>query len=375
MLTREDQAIRCGRITSSTAAACLGLDPYCTPMRAWMRITGREEPTFAANDDGADDDGDDDGAEASADAASRGHWIEPSLIAYGAHWLVQDTRGTVTFERPSTVAHPDIPWLADSMDALYRIAPRDGGQVVLVGCEAKTVAQPHAYRWGEAPDGIVPDYVQIQCAIHAMHYPEARCVLVPTLIGGMHTLSCYVVERERDLEFALIESLGNWHRIHVVGDEPPPAVPRDNKMLSRVWRGGGDAIADDPIIADLALRDVQLRAELKEKKDARDGVQVELKQRLRDHTECRGEWGSVTWRRSKPSVKVDHDAAFGKLRRRVAASLDAIDVHHLPQIGDPDNTRGMTVDEIADNILRECTSERPGSRVLRTNAKREKGGA
>lgn len=366
-LTAEDKALRLGKITSSSAAACLGLDPYCSPLRAWLRIMGRDDG------DAERERGEDDGAEASADVRDRGHWIEPSLIAYGAHWLEQDTSGRVTYERQSTIVHPDLPWLGDTMDALYRIDPPDGSETVLVGCEAKDVAQPHAHRWGEAPDGIVPDYVKIQCAIHAMHYPETRCMLVPTLIGSMHVLSCYVLERDRDLEFALVEALGQWHRHHVVANEPPPAtIARDNKLLSKLWRGDGLAHPDDPVIAELSLRDVELREEIERLKADRDRGQIALKERLRDHTECRGEWGSVTWRRAKSSVKTDHAKAFGELRGRVREGLASIGVDHLPFVVGPGNVDDMTIDGIADAILRDCSREKQGARPLRTYAKKAK---
>lgn len=372
MLTREDQEIRRGRITSSTAAACLGLDPYCTPLRAWLRITGREEPTFT--DDDADD-AEQGEAPDVADQRDRGHWLEPSLIAYGAHWLVQDTRGTVTYERPPTVPHPDLDWLADSMDALYRIAPRDGGPAVLVGCEGKTVAQPHAHRWGEPPDGTVPDYVAIQCSIHAVTYPETRGILVPALVGGMHELRCYVVDRDRDLEFALIDSLGRWHHTYVRGDTPPPPQARDERIMQIAWKGRSKlSIPDDPIIGDLTLQDVRLRDEIDDVQKRRKTVRVALMDRLRDAEECRGAWGSVTWRRGKTKSRVDHAVAYGKLRRRISDILMEIGMEHLPVPSvSGDDPEMMTVDQIADDVLRECTEERPGSRTLRTYEKKPKG--
>lgn len=296
MLTAEDHALRRGRVTGSTAAAILGLDPYCTPLGAWLRITGRE----------TDDD------ESTRARFRRGHVLEPALMQFAAEEIAADTGATVAIDKPGTIVHSSIPWAACSIDAVFIARPGaravvdldelevpDAAHVSIYGGEAKTVDQSHAWAWGEPWTDQIPAHVAVQCTWEILHYPDVDAIVIPVLIGAGLDLRCYVWTRQPELEAACVDVLDAWHRRHVIGDEPPPLQPKDASVLATVWRASGRVHPDDPRIRDLVRVDCAARATIAAAEKERDAVRVAIAGILQDATECRGAWGSVTWRQNR----------------------------------------------------------------------------
>jgi hypothetical protein len=296
MLTADDHALRRGRMTGSAAAAALGLDPYCTPLGAYLRIIG-EAP---ANDDGQ------------RARFRRGHVLEPALMQFAAEEIAADTGATVAIDTPPTIVHPSIPWAACSIDALFvaRPGPRavveldaltvpEAHAVSTYGGEAKTVDQQHAWAWGEPWTDQIPAHVAVQCTWEILHYPDVEAIVLPVLIGAGLDLRCYVWTRQPELEAACVEVLGEWHARHVVRREPPPLVAKDASVLSTVWRASGRVLPDDPRVRDLVRADDDARRREIAAGRERDAVRVALASILQDANECRGPWGSVTWRAGK----------------------------------------------------------------------------
>lgn len=302
MLTSDDHALRRERITGSLAAACLGLDPYCTPLGAYLRCIG-EHP----------DDSDD-------PVLRRGHVLEPALIDYGAAEVATDTSCTVAIDKPGTIVHPSIPWAACSIDALYIATPGpplvmlagidalvvpDAGRITVYGAESKTVAQAHASMWGEPWTDQIPRHVAVQCTWELLHYPDAAAIVLPVLIGAGLELRIYVWRRSVDLELACVEALGQWHARHIVRRVPPEPGQRDGDLLAAVWAASGREHPDDPRVAELVRLDCDARDRGNAIKEERERYRVSLGSILRDATVCRGPWGSVTWNATRGRPEVD----------------------------------------------------------------------
>ena len=311
MLTAADHAIRRGKVTGSTAAAILGIDPFCSPLGAWLRITGRPE----------------DHDEATRARFRRGHALEGALIAYGAEEIAADTGCDVAIDRPGTMAHPTLEWAACSLDAVYIATPIASLEtprvvdldvitvpafdaVTIYAGEGKTVDQRHAHEWGRPLTDEIPAYVAIQCTWELLHLPQATAVILPVLIGAGLDLRIYCWTRDAALEAACVEVLGRWHARHVEGDTPPDADPtHDAGIIGEVWRSSGRRkLDDDPRIRDLVRADVAARARESAIKAERDALKVAIGSLLRDADSCAGPWGSVTWKTAKGDAVTDWDA-------------------------------------------------------------------
>lgn len=325
MLTDADREIRRGRITASTAAACLGLCPYVTPLGAWLEITGRGRGTPTR---------------AERLRWERGHVIEPALVDFAARQLARDLHRVVTIDKPGTVAHPSIPWAASSVDALVitrdtrpgerpAVVELDGFTVTPPGLfdfyavEGKTVYGRDCSEWGREFSDEIPQHVAIQCEWELLHYPEATAVVVPALVGDGLDLRIYVWRTCAPLRDALVDALGSWHARHVVADVPPPARIADDRVLARVWKAQDAEREDDPRIAELAHKDARARALMSRLEKHRKAYAVEIKERMREATACRGPWGEVTWRETSGPETLDRERAIEIASARGAELLAA----------------------------------------------------
>lgn len=306
MLTPEDHALRRGKITGSLAAACLGLDPFCTPLGAYLRCIG-EHP-------------DDEPDEQTAAAFRRGHVLEPALVDFGAEEIAADMQCTVAIDKPGTLVHPSIPWAACSIDALYIATPGpvqllragldalvvpDPQRVTIFGAESKSVALAHASQWGEPWTDQIPRHVAVQCTWELLHYPDAEAIVLPVLIGAAMELRVYVWRRSVELELACVEALGQWHARHVVRRSPPEPGARDGDLLAAVWAASERVHPDDPRVAELCRLDCEAREHENKIGEERERLRVSLGSILRDATKCSGPWGSVTWNATRGRADVD----------------------------------------------------------------------
>lgn len=316
MLSPEDHAARRGRITGSLAAACLGLDPFCSPLGAYLRCIGEHPGDHEATD--ADD------------VRRRGHVLEPALVAFGAEEIARDTDCTVALDHPGTLVHPSIPWAACSIDAIAiatpgpaRVSALDDLRVpeaaarTIYGLEAKAVGHAHAHTWGEPWTDQIPRHVAVQCTWELLHYPDAAAIVLPVLIGAGMELRVYVWRRSADLELACVEALGQWHARHVVRRSPPEPGQRDADLLAAVWGASGRQHPDDPRIAELVRLDHDERQIESAAKMERERVRVSIGAILQDASSCRGPWGSVTWNESRGPEQCDHAAAIAAIEARV----------------------------------------------------------
>ena len=342
-MTAIDHSIRHRRITSSIAAACLGMDPWCTPLQAWDKI--RTPPSKHTTEEVP-------APPSVLDALppfQRGHMLEPALVEFGRWALEVQLQTRVLVERPKTIVHPELEWAADSCDAIYLVGT---GDATWCG-EAKSVAwsDPDAGEWGEAWTDEVPKHVRVQSLWHLMHYPYATACLVPTIIGSGLSMRGYVVPRDNEAIAALVDVLGAWWDRHILHDEAPPTRAGDEELIRKIFpRPVWQEHPDDPVIAELCRQDVELREGIAGLREQRDSVRSELAMRMRDHGMCRGRWGQVLYRKSKDTEVTDWRAAAGVL-------AEEISMHWM------DDSKGAKA--MADAV-KQCTQSKPGTRVLRT---------
>ena len=115
-LSEEWFRLRAGKITASIAAACLGLDPYCSRQRAWRKILGQDKPEHNRH----------------TQWGTRFECLALTDYEVLSGTLVEET---------GFVVHPRLPWLGASPDGLIGA---DGlGEVKCPGQAPASVPIPH----------------------------------------------------------------------------------------------------------------------------------------------------------------------------------------------------------------------------------------
>lgn len=292
MLTVEQLEARKGKITSSIAAACLGLHPYLTPLQAKARILGLDG--FIRNK-----------------ATERGNRLEESILSYAA-----DVYG-LSWNYAQFRIHPEFSWSADSCDATYGSkTSREGPFVVAIG-EGKTAALGPASEYGEEGTDDVPMHVLIQCHWHLIHWPEVDLCYVPVLIGGYQfEFRCYEVHRDSELEGNLLQSLEKWHYEYITCDKEPPADAGDVEYIKDKYPSSCEPLEQvklgtelDSIVHDY----LRFKEETKAAKLREDAVRARLQAEIGARDGFESDAWRITWRSNKSSQKTDYEALANKL--------------------------------------------------------------
>jgi predicted phage-related endonuclease len=198
----------------STLPAACGLDPYCSPVRLWLRLTGREDvPETEAMWWGTRD-----------EAAIRERL---ALVGYptvpGEEWT-----------------SPEARWLVGHTDAHLAPTDRGGGPPVEIKSMAHgTAAVDNAHR------------AQLLAYLYLTGHEYG---LLARRIG--HALTVERVEREEHY-IALMLELGERFLGYVKRDTPPPASghPDDRTAVTALYP---DDVRDEPIRETKAVRDARL---------------------------------------------------------------------------------------------------------------------
>lgn len=243
-------ATRATKIGGTSAAAIIcGDDPtlrtFSTPLREWMRLTGRlPEEDIAAGDD---------------ELAAILRWGTESEPLH-RKLLEQETGGT-TEPPPGVVQHPTLDWFAVSPDGFITI---EGRRHVL---ETKA---PTRWTESEWEDGDVPLPYQVQAAA-GMCVLGLEAAVVSALIPPRPRWR--VIERDAGFEQFMLDKLGHFWTQHVQKDIPPPVTAReiDKRMLIRLHpRDNGKSIllpadAEQLVEALIEARAAKKAAEEREK--------------------------------------------------------------------------------------------------------------
>lgn len=332
MLSADDIELRRGKITSSSIAAIMGIDPCCTPLKAWSRITGRDDgvvsPAVQARFD-------------------RGHILEGGLIDYATRRVgaMLDAE-LIGVDRPPTITGP-APWAADSADAIASVRYEDG-TTERFGVEAKTVGGETGWLWGEDLTQDVPEYVAQQCHWHMWHH-DVDTVAVPVLLGVGLEIRLLFVRRDEQKLRDLVERAHGWWERHVATDAPPePTSGTDLPLIERLRAATTPSpISDADGSMSEAVRSLaKLRADAKVLQVLEQEAKLAIANVMGEHEVLLGPWGSVTWRRNKNREVVD---------------WQAIAMRWLVGLPHDERTR----------VLEEHRSSRPGDRVMRIRLREE----
>lgn len=277
--------LRKGLMTSSVAAAALGMSPWSTPLDAWAAITGREK--FEGNK-----------------ATVRGSLLEDAVLDY-------PTRDEHLERKPAPFVSSN--WSGDSADCIYAL--QDGSRYV---GEGKTAALGSADGYGEEGTDEVPDHVLIQSAFHLAHHPDSEGAIIPVLIGGYSfEFREYYHARDNELIGNLMDDLAKFHRDYVVADVAPPASAGDDDALKHLWPNHvpDKYLPPTDEAESLARGYVAARAEEKAALAEKKRLSALLRQTIGDAEGVKGTgWKATHKRTNTKGLKTDWEAIARELQ-------------------------------------------------------------
>lgn len=273
--------IRQGGIGSSDAAAAIGLHPYKSQLELWLEKTGRQSGLAEPDRD--------------AQLTSPLHWgqvLEPIVADhYAKHTGYRVQRVNAILQ------HTEYPWMMANLDREVV------GHAEVEVLECKTAGVHGARLWKHG----VPEYVQVQ-VMHQLAVTGQQVADVAVLLGG-HELQIHRIERDE----AMIEQLIELERRFwdcVQRDIPPQAngTESDDRALRQLFPQDDGEILDFTEDGDLcqAFADLQqIRQQLDTAKKQEAKLKHRLQQAMGTATQATFPGGSLSWKQSKPSTRLD----------------------------------------------------------------------
>lgn len=269
-------------IGGSTIAAACGVDPYTSPIRLWLELTGR-----LTRDE--------------TDAMRWATLLQP-LILDG----LTDHGYTL---RPCTDTYrdPDLPWLVGHPDALGIEA--DDGIVFEAKASARGYDEP-------------PLHYQAQCQTY-MHLTGLDVAVLATF-AGLH-LSVVEIPRRQPVIDAML-TLAERFVEYVRTDTQPPASghPKDREALALAWpeQTAGRVVRETREVAAARRELAKVREQAKAVKARDDALSAEITDFMRDaetlvslHDDVVATWRAQTSRRfNTDRFKADHPGLYESYR-------------------------------------------------------------
>jgi len=281
-------AVRKGGIGSSDAGASVGLNPYKSRLELWMEKTGRDGNLRKVDPN---------------DETSPMYWgtlLEPIVAA---HY----TRRTGNRVRRinAVLQHPDEPWMLANIDREVVGAP----DVQILEC--KTAGINGSRLWAEG----VPEYVQLQ-VMHQLAVTGKQAADVAVLVGGQE-LRIHRIDRDDQMIRQLIELERDFWG-YVERDVAPPADGSESadRALRALYTTGNGPSVDlsgdlrmSAVFSDLIAVRQTLAAQ--EKLEAQ--LVQSIQQCMGDASQAVFDSSSVSWKRSKDSLRIDVDRLRAEL--------------------------------------------------------------
>jgi predicted phage-related endonuclease len=222
-----------------------------------------------------------------------GKILEPAILRLYEHIMEREVSYCdITYQ------HPIRPFQVYSPDGLV-VGQR-------LGVEAKAVFWDKRADWGWETDEM-PDRVLFQCwwYMSAMDYPQWDVV---ALLGeGLPRI--YTVERlDARREETMLRRAEEWWLRYLVGDERPPLGNGDDaarwlqKTYPKQKADVREATAEE---VELLEQYVLLRLAQRELVRDRNGLELAIKDAIREHEGLRWEGGRFTWRKAKDKEWTD----------------------------------------------------------------------
>lgn len=287
----EEKLARRNWIGGSDVAAILGVSPWKKPIDVFIEKKGLL-----------------DGEEVNANRRflmDLGTALEPVI----AGLYERQTDKKLILPSPVQWLHKKFPLLGATPDR-FREAEN-------YGVELKSESR-FSDKFGEPGTDEIPAHYLLQVA-HYMSVLDYDVWDVALLHAGT-TFSVYTVKRDKELEEAVTEQVLAWWERHIERDVPPTVDGSEgwSKYLKKKFPvNTGDMITadgDTEKLVDL----LRLARLARDKYDAHSTeIENRLKFQIAEHEGITGNFGKITWRKTKDSAKVDWELTFQDFRRAV----------------------------------------------------------
>ncbi len=285
-LSPGQQRRRLEGMTATDIAAVVNLHPYRSPISVWSEKRGEAPPWI------------------DTDRTRWGDLLEPVIRSdYAA-------RHEVRVEVPGTLEHPDAPWMLATPDG---VAYPIGGADPLEGLEIKCHTIRLSWMYGPPGTDEVPPHVLIQ-AVWGMAVTGLTRWRVIAFIDGQPQE--YLIDRDDELIGALQERAEKFLVDNVRGGTPPDPDGSGNydEWLKGRWKKNTDElidIGDDLDTFELIARGKEIREREALLDDEFKKLTQQLQAKIGDAAgltwkDAHGKPLRLTWKRNKPSRKVDH---------------------------------------------------------------------
>lgn len=269
-------------IGGSDIGAIAGLSPWKSPLAVYLEKTGARLP----------EDGDNEHT----------RWGKALEDVIAARYEEETGRKVIP---GGLLVHPSRPWQRGNVD---RYAQAEAERILL---EIKNVGWRQAYRWGEPGTDEVPEEYLAQAAWYLALAPECSHAELPVLVDG-HDFRVYRVERNPELEAALVAMGESFWRDHVEKGIPPPA---DGSKSAREWlarqypRETGPALLRaTPTVEEWAAKLKDARSRLNTAEADKQLAENRLKELIGPAAGVEGDGWRITWKATKGRPVVDWKA-------------------------------------------------------------------
>jgi putative phage-type endonuclease len=293
MLTPVQIARRLEGITATDVAPVVGVHPERSPISVWQEKRGESPPWV------------------DTDRTRWGDLLEPVIRADYAE------RHGMRIEVPGTLVHPDAEWMMASPDGVcYPAGALDPDRGLEIKCH--TIRLAHLY--GAPGTDEIPLHEICQDMWNMAVTGLQRWDHVVFLDGQPVE---FTVLRDEELIGRLRELCERFLVDNVRGGVAPDPDGSEafTDWLNRRWKASTGALIelkpDDEIHASIA-RAKQIRAEAADLEKEHETIIQALKLKLGEHegmtwTNERGKMERITWKRNKPSRRIDHAARAGDM--------------------------------------------------------------
>jgi len=307
-LTPEQQSVRAKGIGASETPSLVGADPCRKPIDIYLRKLGLTENAETFH-------------------TKRGTYLEPALREWASDEIgikFRPCQSLVLADHPRVLATPD------GID--------ESGKTVL---ELKSPGPRTCDEWGE-DESDAPDRYVIQVCQQILVTNADHGFLAALLDGDLRV---YHIERDRELEGVLVDSIEKFWRDHIE-KQIPPEVDGSGSWGEFIKARYPRSTRTELIVADSRTEEIvsQYR-KAREQAYVADVAEEILRQKLQfiigDGAGLQGPWGKIYWKNNKPRTVTDWEA--------LAKSLKP-----------------------APEKISEFTNERPGARPFSPKFKKEK---
>lgn len=301
-LSAEQLELRRTRMAATDVAAVVGVHPFRSIIDVWRDKRGESEPWVDTPD------------------TLWGNRLEPALRAEYAE------RNKVRLEIPGTLVHPDHDWMCATPDA---IVYQEGQAEPDRGLECKQHGWRMGAYYGDPGTDDIPLYELCQCAWNLAVTGLTRWDLIACVSGPPQI---YVVDRDDEVIGDLMERCHRFLIDNVRGGAVPDPDGHDrfDSWLKARWAENTKLLIDigeDNDTFTLIERAKQIRAQATDLDDEHAAIVQTLKLKIggAEGLTWRDAKGKhkVTWKRNKPSKKVDYHGIANDARNDARLVLSA----------------------------------------------------